>query len=159
MFIRIIVFMCLTSFSVGAHAGLCVVDKSWDGVWENRDKNTRSITTLSIKRECQTANISFDRGGGLISHRSGVKVVFHTKAWGKCHPKNCYWGSREGMSFERGAMTDRIKITYKQGFADKTLRLRKTNGNQHLLVHLYNVFKDKSGRKNYSNTLYFTKRR
>ena len=150
--------MCLITLSTGVHASLCIVDKSWDGVWENNDPKTRSITTISIKRECLFDNTSINHGNGLISHRSVPRVVFHTKAWGKCHPRNCYWGSREGVSTGRGVRTNRIKTIYKQGFADKTLRLIKINGGRRLLVHLHNVFKDKSGRKNYFNKLYFTKK-
>ena len=136
-----------------ANAGLCI-DLGVDGYWKNVDRQTRGITKLRINFECRDASRVINHGNGISSRTSAVESVYRVSTWGKCHPNDCSWGQRTGEFMP----ANRVDVKYAQGFADKFLKITKIrNGRRagQLRVHLYNRFKDNSGRRNYSKVYYF----
>ena len=99
-----------------------------NGVWINKDPNTRSITKLNIKQ-------------------SGTNISVH--AWGKCSPKDCDWGTEKGTLSGRSAT-----VTWDQGFAIKKMKILPIK-NYQLQVTTDAVYNDKRPRQ--KSTDYFVK--
>ena len=79
---------------------LPVVDNSlkFIGNWSNENPNTRGITKVQI-------------------FKSNGKVYVHI--WGKCHPADCDWGSKEGF------FTDRLlRVNWNQGFVNREIIIK-----------------------------------
>lgn len=72
-----LVLLCLGTACMAAGVN------DFKGTWLNADKNTRRVTTLTIM----------------------VKGRFATvHAWGKCHPKDCNWGTTAGRFYKDGTL-------------------------------------------------------
>lgn len=99
----------------------------------NYVKNTDGLHSLSITNS----------GGNL---KISVK--------GECTPNPCDWGEATATAYSTSASadpasdTDSIIATYNQGFAMKTVVLDNRAGNT-LRAHVYTLFTDNSGRKDY----------
>ena len=85
------------------------------GVWVNVDANTRGVTRVVVLR------------------KDGHAFV---RAWGKCHPEDCYWG--ESPASSEGSL---LKVTWRwtAGERDMSLRLDGTTLN----AETVNVYDDK----------------
>lgn len=149
----------ITLLPSAASAGQCL-DLGWNGLWKNTDENTRGITQLHIRMECRDATEHVDNGNGTSTIRHAVKTIYHVKTWGKCHPSDCRWGSREGALHIPSPGNYQVKARYDQGFADKFLTISEVASGSRagqLRVRLYNRFKDNSGRRNYVKVYYLKK--
>lgn len=126
------VFLMTTSvFSAGLN--------DFAGTWENVDQNTRGVTTLKI-------NVS------------GVKVK--VQAWGKCHPKDCDWGTvraypyASSVSSNLQSQAGAITALFKTNFSESLIVISKSGSNR-LKAGVYTRFTDNSGRSNYMNAYTF----
>jgi hypothetical protein len=84
---------------------------------------------------------------------NGSSIVAHM--WGDCIPTACDWGevSAPPSSFVNGVLA----LTWNQGFAIKTQKCAiLSNGQLQVLTHTH--FIDNSGRKDYDETDYFTRK-
>ncbi len=99
-----------------------------EGEWINVDLRTRGLTRLSISKQ----------GAGWA-----------IAAWGKCHPKDCVWGSTVlaplGSSVDDFSLNQGFAI-WNAGFATKYVTLEFGNG--HLAADVITIFRDRSGRAN-----------
>lgn len=100
-----------------------------EGDWVNVDSSTGGITRLVISKT--------ETGWGI-------------EAWGKCHPKDCVWGSVvldplgssvADYSFKQGF------AVWNAGFATTYVTLILTRGR--LTAETITIFRDRSGRANY----------
>lgn len=149
----LIFMMFLPSF---AHAGQCI-DLGMDGVWRNTDSNTRGITKMRINLECRDVSRRVDNGNGTSTITYAVKPIYRVHTWGKCHPNDCDWRTRDGLVNVTSQGNHRVDVSYNQGFAVKTLKLSKVlSGSRagQLRVSLLNRFTDNSGRRNYTRVYY-----
>lgn len=88
---------------------------SFQGLWVNRDPNTRGITKLEIEQD---------------------GAQFRVHAWGKCHPTDCDWG------VEKGALIgDEANVTWDQKFVLIKMALSMRGASQ-LHVVTDSVFND-----------------
>lgn len=99
-----------------------------EGEWVNVDPNTRGITRLMITRSNSRWSIA---------------------AWGKCHPRDCVWGSTileplggtvEDFSFEQGF------AMWNAGFATKYITV--SIDSSRLMAQTVTIFRDRSRRAN-----------
>jgi hypothetical protein len=97
---------------------------TFQGVWQNKDPATRSITKLEIKQ-------------------SGDKVTVH--AWGKCHPKDCDWGEESGAMRKNTA-----SVAWDQGFVVRKMTL--TLQGKDLTVLTDSTYRDNRPRRQSRNT-------
>lgn len=108
------------------------------GRWKNIDTNTGGITTLEISK----AN-------------NLVKV----RAWGKCSPQDCDWGTVDGYTYAPDVSSNiessakAVTATFNPGFS-QTLLVIHPNGNN-LQVEVLTRFTDNSNRSNYSQVYSF----
>lgn len=93
----------------------CVTPDIRDGLYENVDPNTRSITTISLEFVCGTSYRDNGDGTGTIIH--GGDIHWNLRLWGSCHPTDCDWGTVRGESDTVG----RILAAYDQGFATRSV--------------------------------------
>jgi hypothetical protein len=93
------------------------------GKWTNTNRNTRGVTTLDITVKGRT-------------------VTIH--AWGKCHPKDCDWGTISARYLKNGT----LQAAYKTKIAIRTLLFTMTGKNM-MKAQVLTHFIDKSGRKDY----------
>lgn len=104
------------------------------GSWKNRDANTKSVTTLKI-------------------HLNGGRLRVH--AWGKCHPKDCDWGTVNGHAYGPQASSDlnasakTVTAVFRTGFSETIVVLHSKSRNR-LHANIYTRFRDNSGRTAYS---------
>ena len=100
-----------------------------EGEWLNRDSNTRGLTRLVISRSEKGWNIG---------------------AWGKCHPKDCVWGSAVlvplGNSVEDHS-SDQGFAVWNTSFATRYMTLTFEDGK--LAAEMITIFRDRSGRANF----------
>lgn len=130
----VILLVCVLTvwvFSVGGQT------PDLEGEWVNVDVRTRGLTKLVISKTEKGWNIG---------------------AWGKCHPKDCVWGSTvlapfgssvEDYSFNQGF------ATWNTGFATKYVTLTLAEGQ--LTAKTITIFRDRSGRANFQNLDVFQK--
>jgi hypothetical protein len=122
----VILFVCVLFGSVASAAGQT---PDLEGEWANVDLRTRGLTKLVISK---TEN------GWSIG------------AWGKCHPRDCSWGSVVlaplGSSVEDYSFNHGFAV-WNAGFATKYVTLKLGNGQ--LTVETINIFRDRSGRAHY----------
>lgn len=91
------------------------------GKWVNADPETRGITKLAV---------------GIVDH----KIVVHM--WGKCHPRDCYWGSVTAAVPQNS--TDRLQVTWISTFKNEFQTLTLTD--QRLTLQGKCFYTDDSGR-------------
>jgi len=106
------------------------------GTWLNADKSTRSIVKL------------------IFTESAGDLFV---ETFGACVPTPCLWGKIKATAFSGGVCNvDASSFTahYDHGFAEETLNGTFFEGA--LVVDIFTIFKDHSGRENYhvQDTLY-----
>ncbi|MGF1579410.1 MAG: hypothetical protein ACFCD0_08615 [Gemmataceae bacterium] len=123
--------VCLSAFCVSTASA----QSTLNGFWRNTDKNTRGVTKLLV---------------------TGSGNNYTIRAWGKCHPSDCYWGSRKlhVLGTSVSSKTKRYGFAvYNQKFAVKYMSLRRV-GN-YLIAEINTIFLDNSGRSNYRSTYTF----
>ncbi len=112
------------------------------GNWKNVDRNTRGITTLNI-------------------HVQGKNVT--VRAWGKCHPKDCDWGTVKAIAYAPSVSSDLIRSAtaltaeFRTNFSKTTLVI-KARRNM-LDVESFTHFTDGSNRTDYYAVYKFRKAR
>ena len=130
--------LLLLFFSTASLAGL----NEFSGKWKNVDPNTRGITTLDIKVRGKDVSV---------------------RAWGKCHPTDCDWGTVKGIAYGTSVSSDLIRTAkvltavFKSGFSE-TLLVIKARRNM-LKVESYTHFTDGSNRTDYWNVYEFRRAR
>jgi len=99
-----------------------------EGEWVNVDSRTRGLTRLVISKS--------EKGWSI-------------EAWGKCHPKDCVWGTTFlaplGSSVEDHSSNQGFAI-WKAGFATKYVTV--TLGDGQMAAEIITIFCDRSGRAN-----------
>lgn len=120
------IFLIATSvFSAGLN--------DFAGTWKNVDQNTRGITTLKISVR-------------------GTRVT--VQAWGKCHPKDCDWGSARAYPYAPSVSSNlqsqarAVTAVFKTTFNESLIVISKSGSNR-LRAGVYTRFTDNSGRSNY----------
>jgi len=71
------------------------------GSWISTNPNTRSLTRAKL----------FKSGSGLYVH-----------LWGKCHPRDCDWGSIRAR-----VSSNQLKLTWNKGFVTRVMTIRGLN--------------------------------
>jgi len=121
----VFLFVCVLGGSVISAAGQT---PDLEGEWANVDLRTRGLTKLVISKT--------ETGWGI-------------GAWGKCHPRDCTWGSAVlaplGSSVEDYSFNQGFAV-WKAGFATKYVTLTLSNGQ--LTAETITIFCDRSGRAN-----------
>ena len=116
-FFPLVVSLATDGFTSKAQAGLCAVGQVKEvGTWRNPDNRTRGITRAVFSEECRD-NSRTVCDGDICSRTFGVKLVYTAKLWGKCHPRDCYWGKVEGTY----TSTNWLRFRYNHGFARRTV--------------------------------------
>jgi hypothetical protein len=107
------------------------------GGWTNADRNTRSITWISVREE----------GNGLVM-----------QVWGRCHPTDCDWGSTQAAPFSHSVAqpatagpVDSLVAHFATSFADRRVSLHVTSSGE-LSSVVDTHFTDTSGRADYETT-------
>jgi hypothetical protein len=104
------------------------------GQWTNADEDTRDITRLEI-------------GSSL----TGVEL----KVWGKCHPRDCDWGSPvrvENVDTAKGSM----QVWWDHRFARRNQKFAlQADGRLQVVTQTH--FVDRSNRKDYQSIEYFVR--
>lgn len=108
--------------------------QDWIGNWYNEDSSTPGITKFKILKE----------GSDLV-----------VQMWGKCHPKDCYWGE-EKVSIN-SAKNNLLRVKWNPTHAVKEQVINSIDANR-LKVTTNTTFIDNSGRNSYSSTEYFNRR-
>lgn len=100
------------------------------GTWTNVDGDTRGLTKVQITK---------------------VGSEHKVQAWGACEPTDCDWGKTDltmlGTSVSDTTPNDYAFGEWDHGFKDATVTMDLTRSG--IVVDMYNVFKDGSGRENY----------
>jgi len=109
----------LLVFSSVSFAGL----NDFAGTWNNVNPNTKGITKLVISVKGSTAT---------------------AHAWGKCHPKDCDWGTVRARYYKNNS----LRAAYRTKIATRSLVLT-LKGKNSLKAQVLTHFVDKSGRKDY----------
>jgi len=133
------VLMARDAIAAGAHpapAAVKVNPTPLVGTWLNADKSTPSLVKIILSQS----------GGDLF-----------IEAFGACVPSPCPWGKVKATAFSSGVSSNgatSFLAHYDQGFADRTVTGSLFEGA--LVVDIFTVFKDNSGRDNYhfQDTLY-----
>jgi|GEM_PF-1756497 len=108
----------------------------FNGTWVNMNSNTRGITKMEI------------------SHQ-GSAIKLH--AWGKCHPKDCDWGTVPAFLFAPNVSADMMQTgkamsaMFKTSFS-QTLVIVKPAGKNRLKAETFTRFTDGSNRSNYTSS-------
>lgn len=100
------------------------------GQWDNTDPNTRGITRVEV----------FKKDGKM-----------RVRAWGRCHPTECYWGESEANSIIDGEPF--LHVLWMESFKDETQKITIAPSGE-LKVESSCHFTDDSGRKD--RTGYYT---
>lgn len=124
-----------------AHAAC--INSPFQGNWKNIDANTRSMTRVSVSFTCNDTVLCDIHG-----HCTYPGTSHAVKAWGRCHPTDCYWGSRPATSLSG----DWLKAVYNFGFKTSTVRLKTYEyyGKTYLRVYVNNDFTPSDGRADYT---------
>lgn len=99
--------------------------------------------------------------GGIIKIvlTEGDKGDLIVHAYGRCHPTPCDWGEVKGVAYSAtpaGGPADGFHANYDFGF--KETLVFGTIDRRVLILHDSSVFKDGSGRANYTEYSYFGKK-
>ena len=138
----------LGTLSVSKSASaLCVVNPM-DGVWQNIDANTRSITKVEYRTHCNDTRVC-DQYGNCSPVPNSIAAI---RLFGACSPTACDWG---WSPVYRHATAPWNYTIYNQGFARREVFVQYSN-NQ-LTVFVRTKFTDNSGRQNYETWNYFKK--
>jgi hypothetical protein len=135
---------------------LCVApEQPFEGAWTNVDARTRGIRRVQIDFQCNDVRACPAGEPCPPLSPSG----FYIRPFGACSPTDCDWGSQ----FARySAVRRTISAQFNPGFSIKTVEASILRGGrrdgQLMLVHRTR-FTDVSGRRDYSMTEYFTRRR
>jgi hypothetical protein len=130
---------------MAVHA-LCVTPTE-AGNWVNYDSNTRSITRINVRFQCQ------DQVLNGRPYPPGDPFYLHL--YGACHPTDCDWG-------ERGARQDSngwIRTTINHGFATRYVWVKayRQNSKDWLRVYIWTDFVDPA-RQDYASDEWFVRR-
>lgn len=116
-----------------------------EGIWKNIDANTRSITKIVIRFQCQDQILN--------GQPYPPGAPFYLRLFGKCSPTDCDWGEAESTRLNSGWLYS----TYDQGFARRYVYARMSQRYPgKLFVYVYTDFRD-SSRKDYSVANWFDK--
>lgn len=113
---------------------------AFTGHWRNVDNNTSGVTRLDIMR-------------------SGVEINVH--AWGKCHPRDCDWGNKQGVVYgpSVGAnvmqTASAVTVVYKTSYKVTIMVLKVHRGG--LRADVFTRFTDNSHRSAYVNSYQFVR--
>jgi hypothetical protein len=107
----------LTFSTVSYSAGV----KDFAGTWNNVNATTRGVTKLDISVK-------------------GSSAAVH--AWGKCHPKDCDWGTVRATYYKDGT----LQTSYRSKIAVRSLIFR-LKGHTMMTAQIKTHYVDKSGRK------------
>lgn len=108
----------------------------YTGNWKNTDPNTSGITTLFI-----------------TGNANALKV----RAWGKCQPKDCDWGTVSAYAYAPNVSlpvelnAQALSAIYTTGFS-QTLLIVTATGNDIIQAKVFTRFTDNSNRNNYTAT-------
>lgn len=128
--------LVLVAASDGAQA-LCVA-QDLNGTFHNINSATRGVTRVRLTFPC------YDTG-----RRTGP--VVWVQVWGKCHPRDCYWGRVRGTARWNNTLHQYIQVQarFRPSFAVKTVIVRRATRRVARLWH-HTHFTDRSGRRDYS---------
>ena len=102
------------------------------GKWKNADANTAGLTTIEIEVKGKSVGI---------------------RAWGKCHPSDCFWGYARGTAYAASVQSNladdaqAISTIYLMSFSQIILIIRSVEDGQ-IEVEVLTNFTDQSGRAN-----------
>lgn len=106
-------------------AAQCAVQPE-DGSWVNLNPNTRGITHVNLRFTCQDQVLNgqpFPPG-----------PPWHIHIFGKCHPRDCDWGTVGAQRASNGQITG----TFNQGFATRSVHAQMSTQQAdtlQLLIH------------------------
>ncbi len=119
------------------------------GVWHNVDANTRSITHVDIRQNCDD-QVLCDQNGHCTG---GSGSAFTIATFGKCSPTDCAWGTRPAVDAGGGWLT----ATYSFGFKTSSVWVKTYPfyGRTYMRVWVNNHFSPADGRADYTSDEWF----
>ncbi len=122
-------------FNIGDAQALCRAYGPQSGSWVNTDRNTREITRLRINYSCNdTAAIPVDATPAERAEiLSRVGANWTVRLWGKCHPRDCSWGSASARPMPSGGIQN-LYAAYNQGFATRRIVMRQQGNRLQLIL-------------------------
>ena len=144
-FKSVVIVLVLAGVSVTERVYALCATPPEQGTWENMDSNTRSITKVVVRFQCQDQVLNGQ------PYPPGVPFYLHL--YGKCHPSDCDWGEKEAQELASGWLYS----YYNQGFAKRHVYARMSQRYPgKLFVWVYTDFTDPQ-RKDYSVGNWFNK--
>ncbi len=105
------------------------------GMYVNVDPNTREITRFRLNFSCNDViAIPADATPAereAIRRRAGAR--WSLQMWGKCHPRDCAWGTAAARPAPSGSV-ENLLARYNQGFAQRRVVLRLYASRVQLIV-------------------------
>lgn len=122
---------------------LCVTPAE-EGDWKNYDPDTRSITKVHIRFQCQDVIVNGK------PYPPGYPFYLHL--YGKCHPTDCGWGKAGATEDSSGW----LRTTIHHGFATRYVWAKAYTGypQEWLRVYIWTDFRD-PGREDYASDDWF----
>jgi hypothetical protein len=141
---NVIAILSVALFISGNGFAQCATP-SEEGTWKNIDVNTRSITKIVVRFQCQDQILNGQ------PYPPGAPYYLHL--FGKCSPSDCDWGEVESNRTGSGWLFS----TYNQGFAKRYVHVRMSQRYRgKLFVYIYTDFTDPQ-RADYSVSNWFDK--
>jgi hypothetical protein len=138
-----------------AHAICIGSTEPFAGTWTNTDSRTRGIRRVEITFQCNDTQVCHVGKPCPPLPPSG----FYMRPFGACSPTDCDWGSQFAQYSDARQL---LQAEFNPGFAIKTVEASIVRGGrrdgQLMLTHRTR-FTDGSGRRDYSLTEYFSRRR
>jgi len=133
----------------GNASALCAASPI-QGNWHNTDATTRSMTRVDISQNCDDVR-HCDADTGICT--GGTGSSFTISAYGKCHPTDCAWGTRNLTD----AGTGWYRAVYGFGFKTSSVWVKTYSyyGLTYLRVWVYNDFTPADGRADYTTDEWF----
>jgi hypothetical protein len=152
----LLMLVIVTLASLGSIAGLalnvspalalCVTPEE-QGEWVNYNSNTRSITKINVRFQCQDQILNGQ------PYPPGFPYYLHL--FGACHPTDCDWGEVGARRNSSGW----IRTTINQGFATRDVWVKAYTGypQDWLRVWIWTDFRD-ANRTDYASDDWFNRR-
>ena len=132
--VLMLVSITLSILSNQVYAGMCLPPPA-QGAWENRDSGTQGITKLNFRMECRDVSTTTCSENTCSVTITAVEPHYFIHLWGSCHPMDCDWGEREGVSLT-GSLDGWYHFYYENGSAKRFIYAR-THPDDPDRLHLY----------------------
>jgi len=139
----------VTAVTATPASASCTSPPAIVGSWHNTNANTSAMTRIDVEW-CQSLPGSCT---GEICSTGGYGTMI--RAWGKCHPTDCYWGRKVASTQADGWE----KATFAFGFKTSAVWVKTYQyyGLTYLRVWVYNDFAPSDGRADYVTDEWFLK--